>query len=363
MLLGAVLTVALLSSASEARACSPPEVPSIVLAHASVSSEGIIAGVLNECDDCDLDGMYVERISDHARVPGRRIELRAELSGQGWIGFQPDQPLTPGERYVVHVPPHDRSPYATEPAVFTAVAAHAAELTASGYYHAERIGVETVACASYDYGAIGGLCSAPVFYAYSEQRATLQVTPSGEGASQHAYRVSWMADGVRVGGASTQTGDAFFHAFQQTPASVCFELFALPLVTGNEQRIAGECFSTAKDELGRISGTFGAQGETLRSCLAPPKGFEQAWCDALRSSASDRGEAVERAREECDWDDVPDESDPGDTTDPTGDPPPEANQSSSGCHVSAAPAGLFSGAIWSLAALLVFVHRARRPRV
>lgn len=342
---------------NHAQACSPIAPPSVRLVSQTIPRDGLIVGVLSECGGCTTADLYVQRVdSGAAPISGRLIEVRAELASQGWFAFRPDQPLEAGARYKIHAL-HRENEHHTDGVLFDVTALDMMPTKTGGSYRAERVGRDAVACATYN-GSIGGQCTAPVFYEASDLVATLQVMASGLDATQLAYRVVWSADDQRVAEERRVVGTSLSHTFQGTPDSVCYELFGLPVLTqGEERRLGGECFSTAKDQLGEQPGFYGNRAETLRSCLTPPRGHEKAWCDAVSRLRASEREVDADAYAECKT--APNE-DTGADAEHDGDADALSSERSNpdGCSVRSNRVGSLAVLGWG--AVVMFVLRRRR---
>lgn len=285
---------------SDASACSYARPREVTLLGEEIPADGVIAGRVHGCAQCSLTELRVFEGASGKSIAGR-LEPRESQLGSGWFVFRPTEPLTVGARYTVRavrpMEPGSSERELTEGQTFEAVApdSTAPELLASGSIGSRD--VTSVRCRSYDGEAVAGSCSTPTF---SDKRAYLPqwvVELRGSAATQFAYRVIWSADGAVVEQQRLEEPFAV-RLFDGSPASVCYELFALSLVDGTEQRLRAECHTVDRSQIGERAELHGEIAWTLRSCIEPPEGYEREWCDEFVAERR-RGACHDKARAAC----------------------------------------------------------------
>jgi MYXO-CTERM domain-containing protein len=276
-----------------ARACSPLPQFSVELSTKEIPSDGLLIGK-RSCTEC-LQELHVQDDTGK-EVLGKLVSL-PQLSSE-WFAFRPDTPWTLGKRYRVYFGVTEHSA-----AEVTIVAGTTGPLAVKAMFGSATRSAGGISCLKYDYSRLGGLCGPPMFYTSKVTEAVINLTVSGALASQRLYRAQWSADGKEISSGDFAGPLGVRKTFDGTPSSVCYELFALDPVTGVQERLSGECQGTSN--LGVREGLTGEMEYTLRSCLEPPKGYEERWCKAALAGADkDCSEVCKLAQERCGKDHV-----------------------------------------------------------
>lgn len=281
VVLGSAVLLPIAMRSQLARACTSPRRPAVVLVTSMLPEDGALLGTFAaSCPDCLPEQLEILELVSQERVVGELTTPPEPLGQQRWFVFRPERPWKIGTAYFARLRDQD----ATAAATFSAVATDREPLTTQAAYAVATDGVDKVECARYSpQSMVGTTCIPVAFFRRSLRRATISLELAGARSSQQAYRIVWTADGETVGESDYAPGLKFEHRFDGMPREVCYEVFGREPLAQNEARISGECFQADREQLGPREERVGDPLHTLQSCVEPPAGFEDAWCDTFEA--------------------------------------------------------------------------------
>jgi hypothetical protein len=266
---------------------APPS-DEVELAASEYPSGGLITGWLNCFSDCMASLQFQD--AEGNILTGTFITL-PEGSPFGFA-WQADTALLPGT-YQASLP----GMYSTDVAPFIVVeASEELPSVASALSPYDQGGGEPVVCVE----PVPGILSQ--FHETTETVPFLGLTVEGPNTSQYIYVVS-----LNEGEAMPFTQITSHSSVLAADATeVCFEVFAVPVIGGDEVSIGSECLPTNSiGGLGEREEIYGTVESTLSTCVVPPAGYEEEWCTYFSPASVDHScdgyyaEACEAARAEC----------------------------------------------------------------
>lgn len=138
------------------------------------------------------------------------------------------------------------------------------------------------------------------FYEQALYQVAVVAAVLGENASQYIFDLRLAGDEV-----NRFMGRSLARGAEGEPSEVCVEVFARPVIGGDDISLAAECLSTDGLTFGVVEETNSGMPSALRLCTVPPDGYFEEWCAAFadqfaaESCAGTHPEACIAARTQC----------------------------------------------------------------
>lgn len=84
-----------------------------------------------------------------------------------------------------------------------------------------------------------------------------------------------------------------------TPSEICYELFARPIIGGDDFLLASDCLPTDASALGVQPETSSNQDYVLARCIVPPVGYDAEWCAVFSAAFEERSCSTFVYKESC----------------------------------------------------------------
>jgi MYXO-CTERM domain-containing protein len=138
------------------------------------------------------------------------------------------------------------------------------------------------------------------FYEQALYQVSAVASVQGENTNQYVYDLRLLGDEE-----NRFMGRTLSRTAEGEPTEVCFEIFARPLLGGDDISLAAECLSTEGLTFGVLEEISGWMSSALKLCTVPPDGYFDEWCAgfaeqfATQSCAGTHPEACFAARQDC----------------------------------------------------------------